>query len=51
MSQEQWTAVDQYLTNLFVPPDRALAAALESSAAAGLPFVARRYCGVWGRGT
>src|SRR2546422_11242038 len=37
MSQEQWTAVDQYITNLFVPPDAALDAALEASKAADLP--------------
>ncbi len=36
-AQEQWTAVDRYLTDLFVPPDPALEAALQSSAAAGLP--------------
>jgi predicted O-methyltransferase YrrM len=39
MSQEQWTAVDRYLTDLFVPPDPALAGALESSTAAGLPAI------------
>src|SRR5512132_2592802 len=37
MMQEQWTAVDRYLTDLFVPPDPALEAALQASAAAGLP--------------
>ncbi len=37
MSREQWTAVDRYLTDLLVPPDPALDAALEASAAAGLP--------------
>lgn len=37
MSQEQWTAVDHYISRLFVPPDAALEAALEASAAAGLP--------------
>src|SRR5258708_29196753 len=36
-AQEQWTAVDRYLTDLFVPPDPALEAALQASAAAGLP--------------
>ena len=35
--QEQWTAVDRYLTDLFVRPDAALEAALRTSAAAGLP--------------
>src|SRR4051812_44954507 len=39
MSQEQWTAVDRYLTDLLVPPDPALAAALRASAAAGLPAI------------
>jgi predicted O-methyltransferase YrrM len=39
MSQEQWTAVDQYLTGLFVPPDSALDAALQASAEAGLPAI------------
>ncbi|MDZ8028601.1 MAG: O-methyltransferase [Nostoc sp. SerVER01] len=37
MTQEQWTAVDSYLTDLFVPSDPVLDAALEASAAAGLP--------------
>jgi predicted O-methyltransferase YrrM len=39
MTQEQWTAVDRYLTDLLVPPDPALTAALEASAAAGLPAI------------
>ncbi|MEJ7813159.1 MAG: O-methyltransferase [Gemmatimonadaceae bacterium] len=39
MSQEQWAAVDGYLTGLLVSPDAALAAALEASAAAGLPDI------------
>jgi predicted O-methyltransferase YrrM len=39
MSQEQWSAVDRYLTDLLVPADPALAAALEASAAAGLPSI------------
>src|SRR5437870_9764063 len=37
MTQEQWTAVDRYITDLLVPPDPALEAALQDSAAAGLP--------------
>ena len=37
MAQEQWTAVDRYLTDLLVPPDPALEVALQASAAAGLP--------------
>ena len=37
MTQEQWTAVDRYFTDLLVPPDPALDAALRTSGAAGLP--------------
>jgi predicted O-methyltransferase YrrM len=37
MSQEQWTAVDRYITDLLVRPDPALDAALQVSADAGLP--------------
>jgi predicted O-methyltransferase YrrM len=37
MAQEQWTAVDRYITDLFVPRDAALDGVLEASAAAGLP--------------
>src|ERR1700730_7218665 len=33
----QWTAVERYLTDLLVPADDVLTAALEASAAAGLP--------------
>jgi predicted O-methyltransferase YrrM len=36
-TEERWTAVDQYLTGLFVAPDPALDAALERSRGAGLP--------------
>ncbi len=39
MSQEQWTAVDRYITDLLVPADPALEAAVQSSAAAGLPAI------------
>jgi predicted O-methyltransferase YrrM len=39
MTQEQWTAVDRYLTDLLVPPDPALDEALRASAAAGLPSI------------
>jgi len=39
MSQEQWTTVDRYITDLFVPSDAALDAALKSSTAAGLPAI------------
>jgi predicted O-methyltransferase YrrM len=37
MTQERWSAVDRYLADLLVPADPALAAALETSAARGLP--------------
>lgn len=39
MSQEQWTAVDHYFADLLAPADPALQAALEASAAAGLPQI------------
>jgi predicted O-methyltransferase YrrM len=39
MTQEQWTAVDRYITDLLVPSDPALEAALEASTAAGLPAI------------
>jgi predicted O-methyltransferase YrrM len=39
MSQEQWTAVDHYIADLFIPSDAALEAALASSASAGLPAI------------
>jgi predicted O-methyltransferase YrrM len=39
MNQERWTAVDQYIANLFVPPDPALDEALKASAAADLPAI------------
>ena len=35
--QEQWTAVDDYLTDLLAPADPALTSALADGAAAGLP--------------
>ena len=37
MSLENWTAVDDYLTDILVKPDAALERALEESAQAGLP--------------
>jgi len=37
MAQDQWTAVDRYLTDLLLPADPALDAALAAQAAAGLP--------------
>ena len=39
MTQELWTAVDQYIADQLVPADAALKAALETSAAAGLPSI------------
>lgn len=40
MSQAQWTAVDEYITDLLVKPDAALANALQASLDAGLPAIA-----------
>src|SRR5437763_4290778 len=37
--QERWDAVDRYINDLLVRPDAALEAALETSAAAGLPEI------------
>jgi len=37
MTQQQWSAVDAYICGMMITPDAALAAALASSAAAGLP--------------
>ncbi|MDA0797863.1 MAG: O-methyltransferase [Chloroflexi bacterium] len=37
MTQERWTAVDDYLTGALVPSDAALEAALDASDVAGLP--------------
>lgn len=39
MSQQQWTAVDDYFTDLLAPADEALTAALRDSDAAGLPQI------------
>jgi predicted O-methyltransferase YrrM len=39
MDNESWTAVDHYLSDLFVPPDAALEAALADSKAGGLPDI------------
>jgi predicted O-methyltransferase YrrM len=39
MEKERWTAVDQYFTDLLVPPDSALEEALRASAAAELPAI------------
>src|SRR5688572_4833292 len=38
--EAKWTAIDGYLSGLFVPPDPALDAALAASRAAGLPEIA-----------
>lgn len=40
MSEQQWNAVDAYLTDLLVPEDDALTAAVAASDAAGLPQIA-----------
>jgi predicted O-methyltransferase YrrM len=39
MTQDLWTAVDQYITSTLIPPDAALEAALLTSAEAGLPAI------------
>jgi predicted O-methyltransferase YrrM len=39
MSQEQWSAVDDYISELLVPSDPALEAALKASDEAGLPTI------------
>src|SRR5580765_123936 len=39
MGQEQWTAVDSYISDLFLESDPVLDAALASSTAAGLPAI------------
>lgn len=39
MSEERWTAVDDYLAGVLVPPDPVLDAALAASDAAGLPAI------------
>ena len=41
MTQDLWTAVDEYISDQLVPADAALEAALGASAAAGLPAIAR----------
>jgi predicted O-methyltransferase YrrM len=40
MTETLWTDVDRYITDLFIGPDAALDAAIEASAAAGLPAIA-----------
>jgi predicted O-methyltransferase YrrM len=39
MSQERWTAVDSYVSDLFVPADPVLESALAASSKAGLPSI------------
>lgn len=39
MSQDKWSAVDRYVTDLLVRPDSALEAALSASTDAGLPAI------------
>jgi len=39
MSEEQWTAVDQYINDLLIPREEVLEAAIQSSTAAGLPSI------------
>ncbi|TMQ68500.1 MAG: O-methyltransferase [Candidatus Eisenbacteria bacterium] len=39
MTLERWTAVDRYVSDLLLPSDPALQAALDASAAAGLPAI------------
>jgi len=39
MNQEVWSAVDQYVTQLLIPGDRTLEAALRASSEAGLPSI------------
>src|ERR1700682_5923787 len=39
MAQDQWTAVNEYIADLFVPHGPALDATLAASAAAGLPAI------------
>lgn len=40
MTQKTWTAVDAYVSEMLVPQDKALDAALEASADSGLPEIA-----------
>jgi len=40
MTQKTWTAVDNYVSEMLVPSDKALDAALEASADSGLPEIA-----------
>lgn len=40
MTEKTWTEVDNYVSEMLVPPDKALADALEASADSGLPEIA-----------
>src|SRR5215470_12733913 len=40
MSEQQWTAVDQYFTDQFIPDDPIMDAVLKASEDAGLPAIA-----------
>ena len=40
MSQQQWTAVDDYITGTLIGKDEELEAALAASGAGGLPAIA-----------
>ena len=40
MKNEQWNAVDEYIEQTIIGSDDALQAALDTSAAAGLPAIA-----------
>jgi predicted O-methyltransferase YrrM len=39
MTNETWSAVDNYISGLLLPPDAVLDAAMQASAAAGLPAI------------
>lgn len=39
MTQEQWTTVDQYITDLLIPPDPALDTTMQSAVDAGMPAI------------
>jgi predicted O-methyltransferase YrrM len=39
MNQDQWTAVDRYITDKLIAPDAALETAVKANAAAGLPAI------------
>src|SRR5262249_40199757 len=39
VTDERWTTVDRYLSDVLAPPDEALTAALEANAVAGLPAI------------